>query len=338
MLLDLAFVQGPISEARKAEGAGRQDKIIFTLSKSRKGDRHLGICSHMSGTQGGRGMHGDQHICCTKVDTQAYRQSCILAKGKALDYFLKATAYKTNKCTNLLKNYVTDYSPVYFRIPFYKYEQFCSYSQVLGFPALIMQGVLIIIILHKHKLAIIAICLPECIYVCMCTFCPTLQYSVSACYVSMPIHFYSGRFIVFNLLDNTFLPQTHQCILPAEELNVNLSVYFRGFCCLVLRSAWLKNSLGIYQRIDITLISHASCVFISVVSNEFLPSYSYLYKCSFFFLSFSHPISISSSVSFDTCGLCTCICILKTHTCTWVLVHVEDRRCQIPWNFCCKWF
>lgn len=154
----------------------------------------------------------------------------------------------------------------------------------------------------------------------------------------MPIHFYSVRFIVFNLLYNTFLPQTHQCIPPAEELNVNLSVYFRGFCCLVLRSVWLKNSLGIYQRIGIILISHAFCAFISVVSNEFLPTYSSLYKCSIFLLSFSRPISISSSVSFDTCGLCTCICMLKNRTCAWVLVHVTDRRCQIPWNFHYKWF
>lgn len=103
--------------------------------------------------------------------------------------------------------------------------------------------------------------------------------------------FDSARFIVFNLLYNTFLPQTHQCISPAEELNVNLSVYFRGFCCLVLRSAWLKNRLGIYQRIGITLNSHASYVFIGVVSTEFLPTY--LSLANVVFLSFSCHISLS---------------------------------------------
>lgn len=48
-------------------------------------------------------MHVDHHICFTKVGTQAYRQRSMLVKGKALDYFLKAIAYKTNQMYQFTK-------------------------------------------------------------------------------------------------------------------------------------------------------------------------------------------------------------------------------------------
>ena len=88
----------------KNEGTGRQDKIIFTPSKSPKGKRHLGMSCHMGCTQAGRVTHVEQHICCTKVGTQAYRQRGKLEKGKALDYFKVIVQYTNpTKCTNLPK-------------------------------------------------------------------------------------------------------------------------------------------------------------------------------------------------------------------------------------------
>lgn len=138
--------------------------------------------------------------------------------------------------------------------------------------------------------------------------------------------FDSARFIVFNLLYNTFLPQTHQCISPAEELNMNLSVYFRRFCCLVLRSAWLKSRFGISQRIGNTLLSHASCVFIGVVFTEFLPTCLTRTNVVYFILLSHFHFSISL---FGYMWLtCMYVYACKSYIClpAWCMWRIEDVR------------